>query len=280
MSRVKSGMRISADLSGVAKMLGAGKAMTQSVEDKQYQELIINAAYNGINETFNSEAAAYAAAGGSIKHMFEWGTIGINRKRSNKRPLPTSENARLWTNHMAGIGLNQTLNYTFKPSIAYVPKPTKRDTGMSIETISALRDHVFTWKAMVMETGANVTVKPVNAKMLLMPIYNDDGSASPRDRERGYRLGMGPYTFAPGKKVAGNFSTFWAAFWEGRAQGMFEQSIEQQVESDFTTEIMWNKRSNIKPSIPGSFTKQVQAEEKRVRALALARAKARAGGNE
>jgi len=267
-------MRLSVDLTGVAAMLGSGLAMTDTVMDKQYQDAIIDAAYHSVNETFNSEAAAYAAAGGAIRHMFEWGTVGINRKRTNKRPLPNSEAARLWTNHLQGVGLSKTLTYTFKPSLAFVPKPTKRDTGMDVETIEMLRDHVFTWKAMVMETGASVTVRPVNAKMLLMPLYDATG-ASTRDRQRGYRLGRGPYTFEPGAKVAGNFTTFWAAFWEGRGQGLMNESIESQIETDFMPAIYQQKRGNIRPAVPGSFTKMVEEEKRRVSAIAKKKAKTR-----
>lgn len=216
MRRVKGGVQLMADLTSVAEFIGAGEAMAETVNNQEYMDEIIKAAHGLVEDEFNVEVAAAAAAGDQLRHMFEWGTQGINRGKSDMRPNPLSDTARLWVTTLSGHGSNQTLTYAFRPSFAMVPKPTTAETGMDQEDIRMLEDHVFTSKAMVFETGSPVTIRPQNANFLIIPYYESQrGSTmfSDADKERGFTLSKGPHTFSPGEAAGsvGRFTAFWSS---------------------------------------------------------------------
>lgn len=274
--RLRSGIEFKADFSSAIQMLGAGMALGAAGSDRSYFDDIIKAAWHMAENEFNLEAAAYASAGGRIRHMYEWGTLGINTGRTNMRPDPMSDRARLWTTHLTGSGMARVLSYTFDPSIAYVPKPTVRDTGMDPEVIDMLKDHVFTWKARVFESGETVTIFPTEAKMLLIPFYNGPPPGTPpKDVERGYRMSMGPHTFSPGEQTQGEFSAFWLKFWEGRGNEIMSKHVEEQLEMDFYPAIMTNVKTGPVPVKFGSITAEAKAEERRIARNARRRARYR-----
>lgn len=277
--RTKSGIQFFADFTGVEKSLGAAWGALDALENKNYQNEIVRAAWAEANDAFNLEAAAFAAAGGNIKHMYEWGTVGINRGRTNLRPNPMSDRARLWTPFLEGEGLNLQFDYSFKPSIAFVPKPTVGDTGMSPDVISQLRDHVFWNKAMVMELGHTVTIARKDAQFLLFPMYkgNIPPGARANDIARGYTLHPGPVTLRPGARTVGQFNAYWVQFWEGRGNEMLNASIEKQINMDLESEIARPRRANgtFRPVVPGSIRKAIETQRKRVERNAVRRAAAR-----
>lgn len=269
------GMQFFADFSGVEKALGAAWGALDALDDKEYQNDLIRTAFAEANDAFNLEAAAYAAAGGNIKHMFEWGTIGINRGRTNMRPSPTSDRARLWQPVIEGHGLRKQFDFTFRPSIAFVPKPTTGETGMSQDVISELRDHVFWNKAMVMESGMTVTIRTQEAQFLLFPFYkgNIPPHARSNDIARGYTLHPGPVTMRPGARTAGQFNAYWVQFWEGRGNDILNYSIQRQIDADFDTAIaMAHSNGTMRPAMPGTVTKAIKAERKRIERNARRRA--------
>lgn len=225
---------MSVDLSGAIESLAAVNAMNRLIQSKTYQEYLMEYAHGKAENEFNRLAAA-AAATGQFRHMYEWGTRGINKGKSNVRPDPMSERARLWNHKMVGRGLNQRFEFSFKPSLATVPKPTTTDTGMSQEDISQLKDHVFMWKAMVMETGATVVIKPKRGKILLMPFYGGKypAGAKARDKARGYSVTRNEVTFKPGAKVVGNFTAFWKGFWENQGQAIFINTFDADIRETY-----------------------------------------------
>ena len=266
-----------ADFSPVAKFIGAGLAMTDLVSDRSpYLDLTIDNAFDVANETFNLEAASVAATGATnIKHMFEWGTSGINRGKSNARPAPTSERARLWKTTIIGVGKSKKVQYVFKPSLATVPKPTNRDTGMSTDVIQSMRTHVFHSKAMVMETGLWVDISPKNAKFLLIPYFEGATGFRPHDKKRGYILSHGPIQAQPGRNVKGNFTQYWTQFWEGRGEEMMNKIVMEQIEADFVPEMMVNSKEVPEPAMMNNIVAEVETERKRVAKKATSKAKAR-----
>lgn len=269
------GMKFFADFSGVEKALGAAWGAFDALDNKQYQNDLIRTAFEEANDIFNTEAAAFAAAGGNIKHMFEWGTIGINRGRTNMRPQPLSERARLWKPVIEGNGLTQQFDFTFKPSIAFVPKPTAGKTGMSLDVIEQLRDHVFWNKAMVMESGMEVTIRLKDAEFLLFPFYkgNIPPHARSNDIARGYTLHPGPVTMRPGANTAGRFNNYWVQFWNHQGNDILNESIQRQIDEDFTAQItMGHRNQTVRPVVPGSVTAAINAERKRVARNARKRA--------
>jgi len=272
---------LQADFSGVIEAMAAGQALAFSVKDKAYLNAIVDFAYGVADEEFNVEAAAYAAATGNISHMYEWGTVGINKGKTNMRPLPQSPRARLWETFAAGSGLDRTLTYIFKPSLAYVPKPTQAATGMDPAVIKKMRDHVFKWKAEAFEEGRTVTVNRKKAKWLLIPAYEQNRPYMRKsDVKRGYTLAKGPITSSPGEShYYGNFTEFWYQFWEGRGGEILDKSITDQMLGDFEPAFMAaNASRGVKPLYATSITGQVQKRSKQLLEGATAKAKARALG--
>jgi hypothetical protein len=262
------------DTSSVEKMLGAGYALTDAANDKIYLDSVVRAAFGESEVEFNREAAAYAATG-AIRHMYEWGTVGINIGRSNMRPNPASARARLWSTHLSGRGLNQTYSFEFKPSLAFVPKPTARETGMSQDVISKMKDHIFWNKAQVYEFGQHVVIaRKAGTKYLLIPQFKDNYSpyARPNDIKRGYTLTRAPLTVQPGKQVMGNFTNFWSGWWESQGQGIVDARMKEMVTEHFLTDIEVNTGGPMHP--PSVLGSKSNIEKERARVAKNARARA------
>jgi hypothetical protein len=271
------GVTMQADFTSVIHFIGSGLAMTDALKvDSEYFNTILETSFGKADEQFNLEAAAMAASGSlDIRHMFEWGTLGVNKGRTNTRPTPNSERARLWKNTLHGGGRTPVLEFTFKPSVAFVPKPTKTDSGMDPEVIASMRDHVFTWKAAVMERGLQVTIAPREAQFLLIPYRKDAYGFRPHDKKRGYILTKSTIFARPGAKVAGNFTSFWLQFWEGRGNEMMEADMFKNIETDFTVELQGGKPRPVRPATTIDVTAATESERKRVAKKTVSKARAR-----
>lgn len=283
MARKHSGNEVyfSVDLTGAIDALAAGQALVVSPKDKNYMNAVIEVAFAEADAEFNTAVDAYAMATGKIGHMYEWGTIGINKGRTNVRPKSDAPGARLWENFTTGSGMNRTLTYTFKPSLAIVPKPTRADTGMSTEVISKMRDHQFKNKAMVMEQGHEVSIAPKKAQFLLIPAYKENRAwMRPHDVKRGYMLYQGTVRNRPGsRKYAGNFTAFWTAFWLDRGNEIVDDAIYRQVTGDFTPAFSAQARAkNMQPAYKTSIQGKVKARMKKIQEQARRKAQARNAG--
>lgn len=264
-----------ADFSEVEAAIGNAWGVLNAIDNLEYQNALMKNAFNTAVLDFNTEAAAYAASGGSIKHMYEWGTVGINKGRTNVRPNPMSDRARLWEPVMTGQGFNRQLDFFYKPSLAYVPKPTTAETGISQDVIASLRDHVFENKAMVFETGTTVTIRPVEAQFLLIPLYRDREyhAARPSDYARGYMLQNGPNVMRPGARTSGNFTAYWTQFWEGRGNVTLNETVQKELDTDYALAMAEAKgHHTMRPAIPGAVVTAITKDRKRQERNAVRRA--------
>jgi hypothetical protein len=272
-----SGLDFKISIDEVLEALAAGYALTDSMKDKRYLDAIVDEAFELADESFNLQAAAYASTG-AIRHMYEWGTLGVNKGRSNVRLNPNNPAARLWTNFAEGAGLDRTLWFAYRPSVANVPKPTVASTGMSSETIAKMRDHVFRWKAEVMEEGQDVTIKPRKAKFLLIPAYEENRPyMRPNDIKRGYMLTKGPVTVNPGQSTAyGNFTAFWTTFWAGEGAEILNDSVNSQILSDYEPEFR-KPRTNrsLRPVGTMDVKREIEAKSKKIQKKVRTKAHAR-----
>jgi hypothetical protein len=269
-------VEFAADFSPLVDSIGTFEGMAESIKSPVYTDELLRVAHGVAEKEFNVMAAAQAATG-SIAHMYEWGTQGINRGRSNMRPNPMDPRARLWTDVFIPSGLGGTLAFEFKPSIGIVPKPTTAATGISKDVIKKMSDHVFHWKARVMEMGETVTIVPKQAKMLMIPIRNGMTPTSEDYQSRnarGYVMTKGPVTAQPGRNVAGNFSQFWLGFWESRGNEIMDQSIETMIREDFEPGIEVQGRGPLRPPVP-SIRAAVAAKSRKVAAEAKVKARTR-----
>lgn len=84
-----------------------------------------------------------------FKHMYEWGRTG-------------DPNARLWKHLLRGAGATRVSTFEFKASKTTVPlTPEKRAIGVQ-------QNHIFVWKAPVLELGLPVRISPKIATTLVM----------------------------------------------------------------------------------------------------------------
>ena len=276
----KTGVRMAVDMRELADFIGTTEALLDS-KNISYFDDVLEVALQEADQDFNLAAAA-TAAGGGFRHMFEWGTIGINDERTNLRPRPDEERARLWKNVFVGSGGRRMLSFTFKPSVAYVPKPTRSKTGMSSDIISRLKSHTFVWKALVLESGSQVTIRPKadnQTKRLIIPYYPGGGPAlfSNHDKKRGFTMTTGPHTHRPGRTsdLAGNFTKFWEAYWNGPGAATIERSMTKQISGDYAKQLRFNKSYGFVATSSNSLSRMISSEKGKVTRILNASARAR-----
>lgn len=264
-------------IDGVIEAIAAGFAVTDSMKDPRYTDAIVDEAFERADQVFNVGAEALGKTG-AIAHMYEWGTLGINKGRTNVRLQPSSPAARLWHNYTEGHGLERTLWLAYRPSVANIPKPTVGASGMSVEDISRLKDHVFRWKAEVMEEGQEVTIaRKSRTKWLLIPAYEQNRQFMRKnDIKRGYMLTKGPLTVTPGRKVQGNFREFWTGFWNEQGAEIVEEYIQDQILLDYEPEFRRARTTKtLRPVGTMTITSDIMKEKKKTQARVIKKARAR-----
>lgn len=224
-------MKYRVDMTGVDEIIGAAFAFDHVGSNTKYMQMLVESAHNGVSRQFNREVTAYAMASGGMKHMFEWGTKGIQRGKSNMSFPAESEGARLWRNTFTrGNGVGTTkIGFDFKPSVASVPKPLASETGINQEILDKLKTHIFWNKAFVMEMGIPVQVRRKNAKKLFIPLKYQG--------RKGYKLVPGPTQPDISHESKGTFSIYWLNFWEGRGAVAIQEDVEKQFVQDIEREI-------------------------------------------
>lgn len=220
--------------------IGAVYGISDAADSSQYMNDVLNSIHSKASQQFDNAAASFATTG-RIKHMYEWGTAGINKERTTRRfSDPTSPEARLWVHTSEGEGNIKYIGFDYRLSTVPIPPPTTTKTGVSQEELQKLSDrrYVFYNKAMVMETGMEVEIVGRHSNVLFIPFYgNPSPDASKRDVERGFTLypwpKKGPIKTRPGKKVAGSFTAFFEGWW--KTAGM--KSMNQQGDLEFNEDI-------------------------------------------
>lgn len=264
----------------VMDAIAAGAAMADLLmrrgANARYIDTVVDIAFETAEDAFNTETAALALSSGSFDHMYEWGTIGINKGRTNVRQPHTAPTARLWHHFSEGNGLNRTLAYVYKPSVANVPKPTKAATGMDTDVINSMRDHVFRWKAKVIEEASLVTIRPTEAEFLLIPAYEQNRPyMRPHDIKRGYMLTKGPIQANPGNSTE-SFAAWWLNFWTGQGDEIVESSVQTQILSDLEPELRPKRSSKMIPIRTFNPNKEIAVKQKAVEKRLEAKARLRA----
>ena len=261
---------LTANFGSVIEGLAASDAYMSLETNLPYYNAVIEYAFMEADNGFNRQAAAYAEAGGNIAHMFEYGTLGVNRQRSNMRPQPTEERARLWKTFMINKGptAGASVVYEFKPSFSEVPRPTTIDPVARAN----MRKAVFTWKARIMEENEPVTIRLKNAEFLLIPYRPGAEGFRPHDIKRGYTLTKFPHTQYPGERSAGHFTTFWYKFWQGGGTEVMAEVLERELNADFVPLFAAPGKPQIMPNnVVSAVKERSEAMQKEVAAKAKAR---------
>lgn len=269
------------DMEPVMEFLATGGAIADTIAKRganaRYMDTITTIALEQADDVFNTETAAYAMSTGQFGHMYEWGTAGINKGRSNVRQPASAPTARLWHSFSEGQGIDRALFMVYKPSVANVPKPTKAATGMDTDVIASMKDHVFTWKAKMIDEGAWVTIEPVESEFLLIPAYEHNRQyMRNHDIKRGYMLTRGPVEFQLGMNYE-SFAEWWLNYWMGQGEEILEASIRKQILSDTEPELKRGRMGGKHPRPVGTFSvlNEVAEKQKAVEKRMEARARLR-----
>jgi len=223
-------IELQADWSAISNMIGTIKGATKVLDDGKFMDLLITRAHAEAKIQFDGDAAAYAMATGTLGHMYEWGTAGINTQPTTRRMNPLNNEAKLWRHTLSGSGRVKEIGFQFQPSVVPIPKPTVKATGVPKATLRLLKGgpYVFAAKAAIMEAGTTVTIRPRGDNMLFIP-FGPEGPRHPKYFGRTYIWHTGPIRSVPGKTYAGNFSKFWLAWWNTEGERVMTDSIESAV---------------------------------------------------
>lgn len=229
---------IQADFGELASVLGTVQGAAKVLDDNKFLDLLITRAHAEASVQFDGDAAVYAAATGTLGHMYEWGTAGINTGRTTRRMDPLSSGAKLWRHKLTGFGATKEISFVFQPSVVPIPKPTVSKTGVPKAELNKLTGgpYVFTGKAAIMEAGTTVTIRPRGNNMLFVP-FGNEASKNPDARRRGrnFIFTRGPINTIPGKNYAGNFSKYWLVWWNTEGERIMTESIQNAVEHKMKT---------------------------------------------
>jgi hypothetical protein len=223
-------IELQADWSALSEMIGTVQGATKVLNDSKFMDLVVTRAHAEAKVQFDGDAAAYATATGTLGHMYEWGTQGINSQPTTRRMSPFSDEAKLWRHTLSGNGRVKEIGFQFRPSVVPVPKHTTKETGVPRATLAMLKGgpYIFGAKAAIMESGVSVTIRPRGDNMLFVP-FGPEGPRNPKYFGRTYIWHRGPIRTVPGKNYAGNFSKFWLAWWNTEGERVMTESIESSV---------------------------------------------------
>lgn len=198
-------IKIDADLDPLAQYIGIVDGVTAAVESDIYINYFLNHTLDKLRERFVIATTAYALSNPSkMHHVYEWNSL------RDGTPIP------LFRLDLRGRGKSRHLDFRFVQSRRTVPQP---------ETRKKMDKHIFRFKAIVMETGSPVVIKPKKAKMLFIP-SNDP------DNKRGYVMVKEAKVKNPGgKATTGAFSSWWAAWFNTDAEYIVNNEIVPYAEN-------------------------------------------------
>ncbi len=187
----------SADFGPVATFAKMIEVAADEMEDEGFQSEIVDVASTIAMAKFATQVdIAAAASPRRLHHVYEWGEVGI----------PTG---RLW-NMVWSTGVNRTIGFNFRPSQKPVPHPEAAGHAQ----------HIFTWKAPVMEDGRSVTIEPGEKGFLA---FMEDGE---------WHYTKKSVTIQPGRDTQGQFTFLWNQYWSSQADSIIQQEVAVPYEAE------------------------------------------------
>lgn len=206
---------VNADFTQFMEATGVISGICGAVESDIYVDYILEDAMGEMKDEFNMEFRLNALNHPEVfHHVYEWNQIGINP---------------LYFLIKSGRGREKAIGFAFRQSLKAVPKPDADKTGIPQENIDRLKNRsIFRLKAMVMETGAEVNIRPNRAKILFIPTpgaENKNGDVvNFLFRKRATLTDVG------GEQTTGSFTAFWNSWWLTRAPGLMEATVLPRIE--------------------------------------------------
>lgn len=195
-------IKMQADFKPMAATTGAILGMVSVMDDTDVKD--------GIGDTFAKKAkdgfmasiiAAKEAGLPSVQHVFEWLDEEIYSGEMSNIPL-------FKITVKTPKGGAKLIGFTFLPSNRVVPKPDPDWWGFDPKIVGNLSDHVFRFKAIVMETNSSVDIVPKGDNRLFIPS---------RVGRYGYALAKSSTINPGGEAATGGFTTFWNSWFEANA---------------------------------------------------------------
>lgn len=279
------GMHWDINLGEIAQLVGTIYGAEKATRTNVYIDHLMRAAHAEATEQFNRDLAAQAIATQRFNHMYEWGTVGINKGRTSRRLDPMSQDARLWTHRLTG-GRSKTkgIDWSFRASKVPVPQPTTQKTKVSKTHLDKLsgRKHIFYWKAPIIEAGMKVKLRPKYADAIFVPFYGQPRSPNLglATRKRGYLFSKAPLTNVPGhgtiqgRDLVGNFSAFWEEWWNTAGSQIIQQKMSGAVDEQFREMLAKAGAKTGTRSRKKSWQFEIKTAERETEAFLQRRAKA------
>lgn len=272
---IKNKVELKANFDELADFIGSAQGWGDRIKTPYYIGELIKAAHGIAANRFNTEAAAVAVPLG-FRHMYEWGTAGINPTDNSPSISPNSKYARLWIHRLTGQGANRGIDFTFRPSTVPVPRDPMLPTSSNHES----KKHIFFGKAWITEFGIPVVIKPKIAQALMIPIRDGDVSAlsgtrysNKRAADRGYFM-YNNTVHVPGSENAGNFSMFWQTWWNTEGKVVIDQTTSAIVDQNASAIINTGRVSSLGRYVGGKSlnkTFKLRVETAKAKAYAQSR---------
>ena len=163
-------VHMDANLDGVFGYVGAVDGIISAVENPRFEGDFADWVLSDLKEKFTADAIAVNMSGaGGISHVFEWGPQTMDGVATGE-----ASSIPLFRITKAGQGGKKQMSFYFVPSTKPVPLPDPEKYGFKPSKLESLRRHIFKYKAIVMETQAQVTIAPTFAKRLFIPLASAD----------------------------------------------------------------------------------------------------------
>lgn len=237
------GGKVITNLDQLAEGIGSYIGLMEGLKQKDYMDELLTDAHKRAAQQFNRAAMRYAMGGGPIRHMYEYGTAGINDLGKTHFASGMNKNAMLWENIIAGGGGRKTISFMFKPAKMETPPHDFEELGIDpreappLKVDTGQRKYYFPAKATVVESGTDVKVFARWSKRLFIPTKTEGLPANySGDPSKGY-VWAKSHVFSPGEATGGTgkFTTFYSTWWAREGATIMSDMMMETVEENLET---------------------------------------------
>lgn len=230
--------KVVTNLDQLAEAIGSYVGMMEGLKQKTYMDELLVDSHRTTSTEFNRAAMAAAMHSKTLRHMYEFGTAGINDDGPSHYASGMSPGSRLWKGELLGGGGRRTISFTFLPAKKNNPPHDFEELGIDSSDAPPLKvdtgERTYKWatRASVVESGIDVHIKARWSKALFIPIKTEGMPAkSFGDPARGY-VWAKSHSYSPGESSGGTgrFTTFFAGWWAKEGAEIMGQNMMNTVD--------------------------------------------------